>query len=202
MLQPLIDTRTRTAQQVVDRLLTDPGYRVQVAVANNYPAVLDQYRMAFAVSDRERLPDQNTLISRLQWMLEAGQADSVRRIIAVPYLMGKDATMDQAYTQLVHMYRKGGAGDAAGMEPDGAPKMAWIAAIGAIAELVGGMNESAAAQEAAEREEELRRDQAAAALAIEREKSARTREALTYIGLALAAVAAVALIVWYQRRKP
>lgn len=174
-------------------------FRVQCAVANNYPAVLEQYNMAGAIPPSQQNPSPDSLVRLLNTQVELGHSAEVMRIITVPYIMGQDDTMDRAYTSMLAKVVKG-----RGEQPQkgGAPKFAWIAA---IAEVAGSINSGidgwAATERAATDEINAQANANADAARANADRSARMRETWTYIGIGLAVVAVVVLLIWYKARR-
>lgn len=181
-----------TVQQAVDRLIADPAYRIQVAVENNYPAVLANYQAL-------RMTQENlgigTLAQRLI-VLNRTYPQQVSAILDVPFIPGRNDITDGAYQQLEEMV----ANNELSVDRSKVLELvaAGIAGLAQVASTILGGNAANAAADA----EEERLAQVAALQAQQAQAQAEQTQRIikaSLIGLAI--VGAIVLLVVYIRKR-
>lgn len=188
---------------LVNRLITNVPYRIATVVMNNPADAIANYRASYAATGPVT---PAMVISKLTDLWEQGYHQAVERILAITWVRGKNEQLDAAYDQAMEEVDadQEGPGQAALADAPMPQKMAFAAllpglfsAIGAV----GNIGAGARAERAAAADQETIRVQAAAQAQADAAKQARQTQLLKWGGIALGALAAIALLIYLIRRQ-
>lgn len=188
-----------TVEEVVNRLIADPDYRIQVAVENNPVGALHRYQLMYG--DEDGL-SAKTLTKRLQYMWGGGSEQQVNQLLNIQYLVGHDRTMDGAFDELRDLVDANMSAIAKNDVPTGLD--AWgsglFGAIGLLANAATYIGAGRRAREAAAAEQA----RIAAEIEAQRQRDAARMDRLKHtakvIGIGAAALGALVLLVWLIRK--
>lgn len=191
-----------TVEQAVNRLIADPSYRTEVAVSNNYPAVLANYQRVRMMTDR---PGLGTLAARLN-SLRSKFPEQVDAILDVPFVPGKSDIFDGAYQQLDDMVTSNENSIERTKNEEGSQSSGFLlgglaAGINGLAQVAGLIFGGRAADEAADAERERLQQVAYLQQQQDAARAEQTKRIVkgTLIGLAI--VGAIIVVVIYIRRR-
>lgn len=187
-----------TVQQIVDRLIADPAYRIKVAVWNNP----DQVRLNYAQYYQDRVIPSKTEVRDHLLMLLASGSDSWQTIANVEWIPGQLTVFDQAMDQLnaeletepeLREQLQGEEGSAKWVQ---FVVMGVIAIAGLVGKIADNKRQKQAEEFERERLEQLARLQAEA----DARKAAETREQYKRFILPAAVVLCIILLLIFLKR--
>jgi flagellar basal body-associated protein FliL len=187
-----------TVQQIVDRLIADPAYRIKVAVWNNP----DQVRMNYAQYYQDRvIPSQTEVRDHLLMLLASG-SDSWQTIANVEWIPGQSTVFDQAMDQLNEELETEPELREQLQGEEGSSKWIQFVVMGviAIAGLVGKISDNKRQKQAEEFERERLEQLARLQAEADARKAAETREQYKRFMLPAAVVLCIILLLIFLKR--
>lgn len=184
------------ADAVARRIVSDPHYRIWLAVTNNPDAAIHRYMASYAVSVR---PGASHVITQLQQLWDHGYTQAVESILDIPWIASTDPMLDRAYTLVQDDYR-----DMTGapLEGEGPEKWVQFVVMGVVA--IGGVVQQGMKNKAQRKAQEAAQARVDMLAEIQRradaEKAARQKRTQKAIGIgALAIVAIIVSVIIYRR---
>lgn len=187
-----------TVQQIVDRLIADPAYRIKVAVWNNP----DQVRLNYAQYYQDRvIPSQTEVRDHLLVLLASG-SDSWQTIANVEWIPGQSTVFDQAMDQLNAELETEPELREQLQGEEGSAKWVQFIVMGviAIAGLVGKISDNKRQKQAEEFERERLEQLARLQAEADARKAAETREQYKRFILPAAVVLCIILLLIFLKR--
>lgn len=188
-----------TSKQVVDRLLVDPYFRIEAAVANNYDAVLQNYQQSYHT---QNVVPAGVMQANIRKLWDQGYHQAATRLIDVPWMPNVSGRLyDQAYQELTSMFvdekNNPELEKTIGLHFSGNDWLGIGALSGALSTIGSGRRAEQAAKDERARLELIGglndREQAA--------KAERQKQMLKYGVIALGVIAVIVLLIWQLRKK-